>query len=300
VKGLWDSWDTDAFLYDKTSGQFYDERKLHVLQHQGKYFSVRGPLNVAPTPQRHPVIVQAGASPEGRELAAATADVVYCLPDTLEAARAYYIDVKGRMAKYGRAPDEMKILPGLRPTIGRTATEAHAKFHALQALLHPLVALSTLSSTFGDLSGYPLDGPVPLERQGPQDLRSISERLRARVRRDNPTIRQLSQQVAGMGSGCNVIGTAEEIAAVMQAWFEQGACDGFNITPPYLPGGCDEFVDLVIPVLQERGLFRTDYEGTTLRERLGLKPAESRYARDAGTPTAALWMPPRDPTRSMT
>ena len=161
-----------------------------------------------------------------------------------------------------------------------------AKFHALQALLDPLVGLSTLASTFGDLSGYPLDGPVPLEQHGPQDLRSISERLRARVRRENPTIRQLIQQVAGMGSGCNVIGTAEEIANVMQAWFEQGVCDGFNITPPYLPGGCDDFVDLVIPVLQERGLFRTDYEGTTLREHLGLKPAVSRYARASGPPTA--------------
>jgi len=286
VQGLWDSWDADAFLYDKTSGQFYDEHKLHVLQHQGTYFSVRGPLNVAPTPQRHPVIVQAGASEDGRELAAATADVVYCLPDTLAAARAYYVDVKGRMAKYGRAPDDLKILPGLRPTVGRTTADAHAKFHALQALLDPLVGLSTLASTFGDLSAYPLDGPVPLEQQGPQDLRSISERLRDRVRRENPTIRQLSQQVAGMGSGCNVIGTAEEIANAMQAWFEQGVCDGFNITPPYLPGGCDDFVDLVIPVLQERGLFRTAYEGATLREHLGLKPAVSRYARVLGQPAA--------------
>jgi alkanesulfonate monooxygenase SsuD/methylene tetrahydromethanopterin reductase-like flavin-dependent oxidoreductase (luciferase family) len=190
------------------------------------------------------------------------------------------------MGKYGRAPDDLKILPGLRPTLGRTIADAHAKFNALQALLDPLVGLSTLASTFGDLSGYPLDGPVPLDRHGPQDLRSISERLRARVRRDQPTIRQLSQQVAGMGSGCNVIGTAEEIANVMQTWFEQGACDGFNITPPYLPGGCDEFVDLVIPVLQRRGLFRTDYAGTTLREHLGLKPAVSRYAREARTPTA--------------
>lgn len=197
VQGLWDSWDADAFLYDKTSGQFYDERKLHVLDHQGTYFAVRGPLNVAPAPQRYPVIVQAGASPDGRELAAATADVVYCLPDTLDAARAYYVDVKGRMGKYGRAPDDLKILPGLRPTLGRTIADAHAKFNALQALLDPLVGLSTLASTFGDLSGYPLDGPVPLDRHGPQDLRSISERLRARVRRDQPTIRQLSQQVAG-------------------------------------------------------------------------------------------------------
>ena len=284
VKGLWDSWDTDAFLYDKTSGQFYDERKRHVLNHQGTYFSVRGPLNVAPAPQRHPVIVQAGASDDGRELAAATADVVYCLPDTLDAARAYYVDVKGRLAKYGRAPDDLKILPGLRPTVGRTPAEAHAKFNALQALLHPLVALSTLSSTFGDLSGYPLDGPVPLETCGPQELRSISERLLARVRRDQPTIRQLSQQVAG--GAFNVIGTADEIADVMQAWFEQGACDGFNITPPRLPGGCEDFVDLVIPVLQRRGLFRTAYEGATLRENLGLPPAVSRYARAAGPPTA--------------
>jgi alkanesulfonate monooxygenase len=257
-----------------------------VLNHQGKYFAVRGPLNVAPAPQRHPVIVQAGAAEDGRELAAATADVVYCLPDTLDAARAYYIDVKGRMAKYGRAPDDLKILPGLRPTVGRTTAEARAKFNALQALLHPLVGLSTLYSTFGDLSGYPLDGPVPLDTCGPQELRSISERLMARVRRDQPTIRQLSQQVAGMGA-CNVIGTADEIATVMQEWFEQGACDGFNITPPRLPGGCEDFVDLVIPVLQRRGLFRTEYEGTTLREHLGLPPAVSRYARAAGPPAAA-------------
>lgn len=285
VKGLWDSWDTDAFLYDKASGQFYDERKRHDLAHHGTYFTVRGPLNVVPTPQRHPVIVQAGASPEGRELAAATADVVYCLHDTLDAARAYYVDVKGRMAKYGRATDELKILPGLRPTLGRTTADAYAKFRDLQALLHPLVALSTLVSTFGDLSGYPLDGPVPLEQQGPQDIHSISARLRERVRRDQPTIRQFSQQVAGMG-GFNVIGTAEEVADVMQAWFEQGACDGFNITPPALPGGCEEFVESVIPVLQERGLFRRDYAGTTLREHLGLKPAVSRYARAVDTPAA--------------
>jgi alkanesulfonate monooxygenase len=258
---------------------------MHVLHHQGKYFSVRGPLNVAPAPQRHPVIVRAGASHDGRELAAATADVVYCLHDTLEAARAYYVDVKGRMAKYGRAPDDLKILPGLRPTLGRTTEEAYAKFNELQALLHPLVSLSTLSSTFGDLSGYPLDGPVPLDAYGPQELYSSSERLRARVRRDQPTIRELSQQVAGMG-GFNVIGTAEEVANVMQAWFEQGACDGFNITPPYLPGGCDDFVEMVIPVLQRRRLFRTAYEGVTLRENLGLPPAVSRYARASGPPTA--------------
>jgi alkanesulfonate monooxygenase SsuD/methylene tetrahydromethanopterin reductase-like flavin-dependent oxidoreductase (luciferase family) len=130
-----------------------------------------------------------------------------------------------------------------------------------------------------------LDGPVPLDACGPQELRSSSERLRERVRRDQPTIRQLSQQVAGMG-GFSVIGTADEIADVMQAWFEQGACDGFNITPPRLPGGCEDFVERVIPVLQRRGLFRTAYEGATLRENLGLPPAVSRYARASGLPTA--------------
>ncbi len=276
VKGLWDTWDAEAFSYDKTSGAFYDENKMHVLDHQGKYFSVRGPLNVAPAPQRHPVIVQAGASHDGRELAAATADVVYCLHDNVEAARAYYGDVKGRMATYGRAPDDLKILPGIRPTIGRTTEEAHTKFNELQTLLHPLVGLSTLSSTFGDLSDYPLDGPVPLDQWGPQELRSSSERLRARVSRERPTIRQLIKQTAGMG-GFNVIGAPEEVADVMQAWFEQGACDGFNITPPWLPGGCDDFVEMVIPVLQRRGLFRTAYEEATLRENLGLPPAVSRY-----------------------
>lgn len=284
VKGLWDTWDADAFPHDKTSGQFYDESKMHVLNHQGKYFSVRGPLNVAPAPQRHPVIVQAGASHDGRELAAATADVVYCLHDNVEAARAYYVDVKSRMAKYGRAPDELKILPGIRPTLGWTTEEAHAKFSDLQALLHPLVGLSTLSSTFGDLSDYPLDGPVPMDRWGPQELLSSSERLRARVGRERPTIRQLIKQTAGMG-GFNVIGTPEEVADVMQAWFEQGACDGFNITPPRLPGDCDDFVEMVIPVLQRRGLFRTEYEGVTLRDNLGLPPAVSRYTDASSSPT---------------
>ena len=284
VRGLWDTWDADALCCDKASGQFYDESKMHVLHHQGKYFSVRGPLNVAPAPQRHPVIAQAGASEDGRELAAATADVVYCRHDTIEAARAYYVDVKSRMAKYGRAPDALKILPGIRPTLGRTTEEAWAKFNDLQALLHPLVGLSTLYSAFGDLSGYLLDGPVPLDQCGPQELRSSSERLRARARRDRPTIRQLIQQTAGMG-GFSVIGSADEVADVMQTWFEQGACDGFNITPPFLPGGCEDFVEMVIPVLQQRGLFRTEYEGETLRENLGLPPAVSRYDRAENAPT---------------
>lgn len=278
VTGLWDTWEVGAFLYDKPGGQFYDEAKMHVLNHKGKHFSVRGPLNVAGMPQGRPILVQAGASEQGREIAAATADVVYAVHDSMQSARAYYADVKQRMAKYGRDAADLKIMPALRPVVGRTAHEARAKFDQLQELLDPLVGLARLHSAFGDLSGYPLDGPVPLDALGPNELRSISTRLLDRVRREQPTIRQLYEQVAGMGGFC-LIGTAAQIVDKMQEWFENGACDGFNITPTHLPGGCEDFVELVTPELQRRGLLRKDYEGKTLRENLGLKPAVNRHAR---------------------
>ena len=277
VKGLWDSWEEDAFRFDKQSGSFFDEGKMHVLDHKGKFFTVRGPLNVARPPQGHPVIVQAGASEHGRELAAATADLVYAVHPTREAARAFYADVKGRLGRYGRDEDDLKILPALRPVVGRTAAEAQAKFNQLQELLHPLVGLARLNHTFGDLSGYPLDGPVPLDKLGPAELRSISAQLLERVKRQNPTIRELYGEVAGRGGFC-VIGTAADIADVMQDWFAHDACDGFNITPTHLPGGCQDFVEMVTPELQRRGLFRTEYVGTTLRENLGLKRPVNRYA----------------------
>jgi FMN-dependent oxidoreductase (nitrilotriacetate monooxygenase family) len=276
VKGLWDSWDEDAFRFDKQSGWFFDEGKMHVLDHKGKFFAVRGPLNVACPPQGHPVIVQAGASEQGRELAAATADLVYAVHPTREVARAFYADVKGRLGKYGRSEDDLKILPALRPVVGRTAAEAQAKFDQLQELLDPLVGLARLNQTFGDLSGYPLDGPVPLDKLGPGELRSISAQLVERVKRQNPSIRDLYGEVAGRGGFC-VIGTAADIADVMQDWFAHDACDGFNITPTHLPGGCQDFVEMVTPELQRRGLFRTEYEGTTLRENLGLKRPANRY-----------------------
>ena len=222
VTGLWDSWEDGAFVYDKQGGQFYDEAKMHVLNHKGQHFAVRGPLNVAGMPQGRPILVQAGASEQGREIAAATADVVYAVHDTIGSAQAYYADVKQRMAKYGRDAADLKIMPALRPVVGRTGAEARAKFDQLQELLDPLVGLARLHSTFGDLSGYPLDGPVPLDALGPNELRSISERLLERVRRDKPSIRQLYQQVAGMGGFC-LIGTAAQIADAMQEWFEQGA-----------------------------------------------------------------------------
>src|SRR5262245_52142365 len=281
VKGLWDSWEEGAFPFDKQAGRFFEEGKMHVLGHKGKFFAVRGPLNVACLPQGHPVIVQAGASEQGRELAAATADLVYAVHPTREAARVFYADMKGRLGRYGRGGNDLKILPALRPVVGRTAAEARAKFDQLQGLLDPLVGLARLNQTFGDLSGYPLDGPVPLDKLGPAELRSISAQLLERVKRQHPTIRQLYGEVAGMGGFC-LIGTAADIADVMQDWFANAACDGFNITPTHLPGGCQEFIEMVTPELQRRGLFRTEYEGATLREHLGLKRPVNRYVAGRG------------------
>jgi FMN-dependent oxidoreductase (nitrilotriacetate monooxygenase family) len=278
VTGLWDSWEEDAFLYDRASKVFYDEAKMHVLNHRGKHFQVRGPLNVACMPQGRPIMVQAGASEQGREIAAATADVVYAVQEDIPAMRAYYTDVKGRMAKYGRDWDDLKIMPALRPVVAATRAEAQAKFDLLQELLDPLVGLARLHGALGDLSGYDLDGPVPLDALGPNEVRSSTDRLRLRIEREKPTIRELYKEVAGGGGFC-LIGTATDIADVMQEWIEVEACDGFNITPTHLPGGCEDFVDFITPELQRRGLFRTEYEGPTLRENLGLKPHVNRHAR---------------------
>jgi len=281
VKGLWDSWEEDAFPLDKRSGQFFDEAKMHILDHKGTFFSVRGPLNVGCLPQVHPIVVQAGASEQGRELAAATADLVYAVHPSLEVAQAFYADLKRRLPRYERSGDDLKILPALRPVVGKTRQEARAKYDQLQQLLDPLVGLARLSQTFGDLSGYPLDGPVPLDKLGPAELRSISAQLLTRVRRQTPTIRELYHEVAGMGGFC-LIGTGADIADVMQEWFENDGCDGFNITPTHLPGGCEDFVEMVTPELRRRGLFREEYQGRTLRENLGLKRPMNRYTARRG------------------
>ncbi len=278
VTGLWDSWEDDAFVYDRARKIFFDESRMHPLNHRGKHFQVRGPLNVAGNPQGRTVLVQAGASDQGREIAAATADVLYAIQSDIPTMRAYYVDVKQRMAKYGRDWDDLKILPGLRPIVGATQAEAQGKFDLLQELLDPLVGLQRLHGAFGDLSGYPLDGPVPLDVLGPNEMRSGTELLRERIQRENMTIRELYKSVAG-GGGFHLIGTAAQIADVMEAWLDAEACDGFNITPTHLPGGCEDFVNFITPELQRRGRFRTEYEGRTLRENLGLKPHVNRYTR---------------------
>lgn len=275
VTGLWDTWEADAFIYDKSTSVFYDESKLHMLNHCGKHFQVKGPLNVASMPQGRPVLVQAGASEPGRAIAARWADVVYAAQDNIPAAQAYYQDVKRRLAAHGREWDDLKIMPGLRPVVAATRAEAQAKFDEFQELVDPIVGLARAYNALGDLTGYPLDGPVPELDVTPQ-VRSSYDRLMKRIKANNWTIRQVCQQLVGEGGHC-VIGTPADIADVMESWVDQDACDGFNITPMSLPGGCEDFVEFITPELQRRGRFRTAYEGKTLRENLGLKPHVNRY-----------------------
>ncbi|MEI6158418.1 MAG: LLM class flavin-dependent oxidoreductase [Roseococcus sp.] len=284
VKGLWDSWEDDCIVYDKAGGLFYDEDRMHLLNHRGKHFQVRGPLNVSNMPQGRPIMVQAGASEPGREIAASTADVVYAAMDSVQAAKAYYDDVKGRMAKYGRERDDLKIMPGVRTIVGRTRAEAQAKFDHLQELTDPLVGLARVYAALGDLSGFDIDGPVPEPQRAPE-VRSSTARMLERARAGNLTIRQLCMQV--VGGGFYLIGTASDIADGLQEWYEAEACDGFNILPPYLPGCCDDFVEFITPELQRRGLFRRAYEGKTLRENLGLKPHVNRYTAARSVSSAA-------------
>ena len=281
VTGLWDSWEDDAFLRDQESGIFFDPDKLHVLGHKGEYFDVRGPLNIARPIQGWPVIVQAGASEAGRQLAAETAEAVFAPARDLEAGRAFYADVKGRMEKAGRDPDQMKILPGCMVVIGDTLDEAREKRALLDSKVHFDSAIASLSISLGhDASKFDPDGPLP-EIPESNASKSGRDRAIALAKRENLTVRQLAQRLGGY-SGLCILGTPERIADEMEEWLETRGSDGFNLMFPYLPEGLDDFVDRVVPILQRRGLFRTEYEGATLRENLGLKRPESRYARAEG------------------
>ncbi len=274
VRGLWDSWADDAFLRDKESGIFFDPAKVRPLNHRGAHFAVAGPLNVPRSPQGHPVLVQAGASDDGREFAAEFAEAVFTNHPTIDASQAYYADVKSRAGRFGRAPESILIMPGISPIVGRTEAEAREQFDYLQSLVDPIVGLEMLTTLLGtDLSGFPLDGPLP-ELERPRGGQSAFDNWTSLARRENLTIRQLIERTIGARGKSVVIGTPGQIADHMQAWFENAAADGFNVMPPYLPGALDDFVDLVIPELQARGLFRTEYEGTTLRENLGLARPE--------------------------
>jgi len=275
VTGLWDSFADDAFVRDVEAGVYFDPARMHVLNHKGKHLSVRGPLNIARPVQGWPVIIQAGASEAGRQLAAETAEVVFAASTDLAAGKAFYADVKGRMAAAGRAPDSMKILPGAFVVVGDTVEEAQAKRAKLDSLVHYDSGIGTLNSMLGvDVSGYDPDGPLP---DIPQTNASQSARDRVvQAAQRGLTIRQLAQRVGSYG-GLAFVGTPQTIADEMERWLHEEGSDGFNIMFPYLPQGLDDFVERVVPELQRRGLFRTEYEGATLRENLGLARPVNRF-----------------------
>ena len=276
VTGLWDSWADDAFIRDVESGLYFDPAKLHVLNHKGKYLKVKGPLNIARPIQGWPVIVQAGASDAGRQLAAETAEAVFTAQANLAVGRAFYADVKGRAEKAGRDRDHLKILPACFVVVGDTVEEARAKRAKLDSLVHYANAIASLSIALGhDASKFDPDGPLP---DIPESNASKSGRQRAidLARQENLTVRQLAQRLGGY-SGLAMVGTPKTIADEMEEWLLTEGSDGFTVMFPYLPGGLDDFVERVVPELQRRGLFRREYEGKTLRENLGLPRPANRF-----------------------
>jgi FMN-dependent oxidoreductase (nitrilotriacetate monooxygenase family) len=276
VTGLWDSFADDAFPRDQESGLYFDPARLHVLGHKGPNLSVRGPLNIARPVQGWPVIVQAGASEAGRQLAAETAEVVFCAPGSLADGQRFYADVKARAKAAGRRPDEIKILPGAFVVVGDTVEEARSKRAHLDSLVHWESALGALSIALGhDASGFDPDGPLP-EIPESNASKSGRERAIALARREGLTVRQLAQRLGGY-AGPSFVGTPRSIADAMQEWLEGEGSDGFNVMFPFLPAGLDDFVDRVVPELQARGLFRRDYEGNTLRDHLGLRRPANRF-----------------------
>ena len=276
VTGLWDSFADDAFVRDVESGIYVDPDKMHVLDHKGKYLKVRGPLNIARPVQAWPVIVQAGASEDGKQLAAETAEAVFAGGGHISDAQKLYADIKGRMDRLGRNRDHLKILPGAFVVIGETVDEALEKRALLDSKVHYANAIASLSISLGtDASKFDPDGPLP---DIPETNASKSGRQRVidLAARDKLTVRQLAQRLGGYG-GSAFVGTPKTIADQMQEWLETEACDGFNIMFPFLPAGLDDFVDKVVPELQRRGIFRRDYEGATLRENLGLPRPKNRF-----------------------
>ncbi|MCP1186061.1 LLM class flavin-dependent oxidoreductase [Paenibacillus sp. 1781tsa1] len=277
VKGLWDSWEEDAFVGDKEQGVFFDPAKLHTLNHKGKHFSVQGPLNVGRSKQGHPVIFQAGSSESGKDLAARSADAVYTGHETLQEAREFYRDVKARAVAYGRQAEDILIFPGIGPIVGRTAEEAEQKYQEIAELVSIDQALNYLGRYFDhyDFSQYALDEPFPeIGEIGSNSFRSTTDKIKQQAREQGLTLRQVA--LLASTPRTSFIGTPDQIADQIQAWFEGEAADGFNVRT-VVPNGLEDFVELVVPVLQERGLFRTEYEHETLRENLGLEIPRNRY-----------------------
>lgn len=277
VMGLWDCWDEGAIIADRETGRYIDPAKMRALDHVGEFFRVKGPLNIGRCPQGRPIILQAGSSEPGLDLAARTADVVFSVVQDFDEARASYASLKGRMAKYGRRPEEIAILPGVMPILGRTREEAWATLDKLQSFVNSTNAASLLSARLGlDVSGFPLDEKVP-DLPLPNTSHGFARAMLSKARREGMTWRDLHNLTGAARGHWVIAGTKDDIADTLQAWFEGGAADGFNILPAWFPGAFDGFVDEVVPELQRRGLFRKAYTSRTLRGHLGLEMPTNRF-----------------------
>ncbi|WP_455925779.1 LLM class flavin-dependent oxidoreductase [Pseudomonas putida] len=270
VRGLWDSFEDDAYVRDAESGVYLDPAKMHRLDHRGEYFNIAGPLNLTRSPQGHPVLIQAGSSGPGMHLAARVAEVVFTAQQDLACAQAFYRDLKQQVVSHGRDPRHCLVMPGVMPIIGATAAEAQQRFERLQQWIDMDAALALVSDRLGqDVSGLDLDQPLP-DLPLPQNMQSRAQLLLDLSHRDGLTLRQICKLAAGARGHKIVVGTPLQVADELCAWFENGAADGFNLMPSHFPEGLDLFIDGVLPILRERGLFRERYEGRTLREHLGL------------------------------
>ncbi len=281
VKGLWDSWEDDARVLNVETGEYYDKTKVHTLNHKGKFYSVRGPLNLTRTPQGQPVIVQAGASEDGQKFAAEVAEMIFAVQLEKDHAQAFFKQMKAKVSACGRNPAHCKILPGLMPIVGHDDQDARRKLEALMRLTDPVVAMKVMSSRFGhDMSRFDLDGPIP--KLPPSNaVQSYAEVAYARGQKENLTLRDIFNQI-GVARGYLVAcGGPSTVADLMEEWFTDQASDGFVLIPPYFPAAFDEFIDLVIPELQRRGIFRAEYTGKTLRDHLGLPYPGNRYSKTA-------------------
>jgi len=280
VKGLWDSWDDDAFPRDRESGIYFNPDKMHRLNHKGKYLSVAGPLNVERPPQGHPLIVQAGTSEDGRNLASTIADMVFMQEMSLDSAKRIYKDIKERVVKFGRQPEDLLITPGMAVIVCKTADEAKRQHDYLLSKIHPEVGLEIIRTQMNNVDPGKLDPDKPFPKELiPTDDSTHSRRTRELLAQNPGTVREMYERMSGARTSHMLVGDPIQVADTLQQWHEERGADGFIIQPAYLPGGLDDFVDLVVPELQRRGIYRTEYEGKTLRENLGLKRPKSVYAK---------------------
>jgi FMN-dependent oxidoreductase, nitrilotriacetate monooxygenase family len=289
VRGLWDSWEDDAFVFDKASGRFFDPEKLHRIRHQGEFFSVEGPLNIARSPQGHPVLVQAGNSGPGQQFAAEVAEVIFAIKYNFEDAREYYQAFKRLVAGTGRNPDDVHIIQGISPVIGSTEEEALRKRRQFEELLTDETILGFLADYFKEVDFSRFTPETTAREAGLDTLQAKNPdypKHQAVIARENPTLREVYSLIIGSFSGDHLVGMPEKIADTLERWFRDGAADGFMLMAPGLPEGLNDFVDEVVPILQKRGLFRHEYTGSTLREHFGLPVPPNRFAAAKERPVA--------------